>query len=48
MHGEFLRLLLLQANRETEAHFNANGMPAQQISVSFRLRRAAFCQKGLV
>ena len=26
MHGEFLRLLFLQAHRETEAHFNATGM----------------------
>jgi hypothetical protein len=27
MHGEFLSLLFLQAHRETEAHFNATGMP---------------------
>ena len=27
MHGEFLRLLFLQAHRETEAHFTAAGMP---------------------
>ena len=26
MHGEFLRLLFLQAHRETEAHFNATGI----------------------
>ena len=26
MHGEFLRLLFLQAHRETEAHFIATGM----------------------
>jgi hypothetical protein len=26
MHGEFLRLLFLQAHRETEAHFTAAGM----------------------
>jgi hypothetical protein len=45
MHGEFLRLLFLQAHRETEAHFTATGMPAQQnISDSFRLRCAAFYQ----
>jgi recombinational DNA repair ATPase RecF len=25
MHGEFLRLLFLQAHRETEAHFTAAG-----------------------
>ena len=30
MHGEFLRLLFLQAHRETTAHFTAIGMPAQQ------------------
>ena len=29
MHGEFLRLLFLQAHRETTAHFTAIGMPAQ-------------------
>jgi hypothetical protein len=28
MHGEFLRLLFLQAHRETEAHFTAAGMPS--------------------
>jgi len=42
MHGEFLRLLFLQAHRETTAHFTAIGMPAQQHSDSFRFRRAAF------
>jgi hypothetical protein len=26
MHGEFLRLLFLQAHWETEAHFTATGM----------------------
>ena len=30
MHGEFLRLLFLQAHRETTAHFNATGLPSQQ------------------
>ena len=29
MHGEFLRLLFLQAHRETTAHFNATGPPSQ-------------------
>ena len=28
MHGEFLRLLFLQAHRETTAHFTSLGMPA--------------------
>jgi hypothetical protein len=32
MHGEFLRLLFLQAHRETEAHFTAMGLPSQQRS----------------
>jgi hypothetical protein len=30
MHCEFLRLLFLQAHRETTAHFNATGLPPQQ------------------
>jgi hypothetical protein len=45
MHGEFVRLLFLQAHRETEAHFTATGMPSQHNqSDSFRFKRAAFCQ----
>jgi hypothetical protein len=45
MHGEFLRLLFLQAHRETEAHFTATGMPSQRNqSDSFRFKRAAFYQ----
>jgi hypothetical protein len=45
MHGEFLRLLFLQAHPETEAHFTAAGMPSQRNqSESFRLKRAAFYQ----
>jgi hypothetical protein len=45
MHGEFLRLLFLQARRETEAHFTAAGMPSQcNQSESFRFKRAAFYQ----
>ena len=32
MHGEFLRLLFLQAHQETEAHFTAVGMLSQNIS----------------
>jgi hypothetical protein len=43
MHGEFLRLLFLQAHRETEAHFTAAGLPSQRNqSESFRFKRAAF------
>jgi hypothetical protein len=30
MHGEFLRLLYLQAHPETEAHVTATGMPSQR------------------
>ncbi len=45
MHGEFLRLLFLQAHRETEAHFTAAGMPSQRNqSESFRFKLAAFYQ----
>ena len=45
MHDEFLRLLFLQAHRETEAHFSAAGMPSQRNqSDSFRFKRAAFFQ----
>jgi hypothetical protein len=43
MHGEFLRLLFLQAHRETEAHFTAVGMSSQHNqSDSFSFKRDAF------
>ena len=43
MHGEFLRLLFLQAHRETEAHFTAAGMSSQtNNSEALRFTRAAF------
>jgi hypothetical protein len=43
MHGEFLRLLFLQAHRETEAHFTAAGMSSQtNNSEAIRFKRAAF------
>ena len=43
MHGEFLRLLFLQAHRETEAHFTASGMSSQtNNSEVLRFKRAAF------
>ena len=44
MHGEFLRLLFLQAHRETTAHFIATGLPSQQnrSDNAFRFKRAAF------
>jgi len=45
MHGEFVRLLLLQAHRETEAHFTAAGMSSQRNqSDSFRFKCTAFYQ----
>jgi hypothetical protein len=45
MHGEFLRLLFLQAHRETEAHFTAAGMPSQRNqSESFQFKRGAVYQ----
>ena len=45
MHGEFLRLLFLQAHWETEGHFTAPGMPSQRNqSHPFRFKRAAFYQ----
>ena len=53
MHGEFLRLLFLQAHGalhchwtaiETTAHFIATGLPLQQkrSDNAFRFKRAAF------
>ena len=44
MHGEFLRLLFLQAHRETTAHFIATGQPSQQnrSDNAFRFKCAAF------
>jgi hypothetical protein len=44
MHGEFLRLLFLQAHRETTAHFHATGLPSQQTRLdnAFRFKRATF------
>ena len=44
MHGEFLRLLFLQAHRETTAHFHATGLPLQQnrSDNAFRFKRATF------
>ena len=51
MHGEFLRLLFLQAHRETEAHFIAAGMSSPtNNSEALRFKRAAFynCLKSKV
>ena len=46
MHGEFLRLLFLEAHRETTAHSHATGLPSQQnrSDNAFRFKRAAFYQ----
>jgi transcription initiation factor IIF auxiliary subunit len=45
MHGEFLRLLVLQAHWETEAHYSAAGMSSQRNhSDSFRFKSAEFYQ----
>jgi hypothetical protein len=44
MHGEFLRLLFLQAHRKTTAHFIATGLPSQQTRSdnAFRFKHTAF------
>jgi hypothetical protein len=44
MHGEFLLLLFLQAHLETDAHFNATGLPSQQNQSDnvFLFKHAAF------
>ncbi len=44
MHGEFLRLLFLQAHRETSAHLIATGLPSQQnrSDNAFQFKSAAF------
>ena len=43
MHDEFLRLLFLQAHRETESHFTTAGMSSLNINTeALRFKRAAF------
>ena len=43
MHGDFLRLIFLQAHRETEDYFRFTGVSALQPNQDvFRYRRAAF------
>jgi hypothetical protein len=43
IHCEFLRLLFLQAHRETEAHFTADGMSLQtNNSESLQFKHDAF------
>jgi hypothetical protein len=46
LHSEFVRLLFLQAHRETDRFFAASGVQlAQSTSGQFHFRRAAFAQK---
>ena len=42
VHCELLRILLLQAHRETEECFECSGLPAQYDSDFFKFKRAAF------
>jgi hypothetical protein len=43
LHSEFVRLLFLQAHRETDSFFAASGVQLRQsTSVQFHYRRAAF------
>jgi hypothetical protein len=43
LHSEFVRLLFLQAHRETDRFFAASGVQSAQVtSGMFHLRRAAF------
>jgi hypothetical protein len=44
MHGEFLRLLFLQAHFETVTHFQATGLPSQpnRSDNTFQFQRVAF------
>ena len=46
LHSEFVRLLFLQAHRETDRFFAASGVQsAQSTSGFFHFRRAAFLQQ---
>ena len=46
LHSEFVRLLFLQAHRETDRFFVASGVQlAQTQRVMFHFRRAAFSQQ---
>ena len=43
LHSQFVRLLFLQAHRETDRFFSSSGVQlAQQTSVMFHFRRVAF------
>jgi hypothetical protein len=46
LHGEFVRLLFLQAHRETDRFFTASGVqPAQTQRGVFHFRHASFSQQ---
>ena len=46
LHSEFIRLLFLQAHRETDRFFAASGVQfAQSTSGQFHFRRASFSQQ---
>ena len=42
LHSEFVRLLFLQAHRETDRFFAASGVQSAQSTSVYRFRRAAF------
>jgi hypothetical protein len=44
VHGEFLRLLFIQAHCETATHFHATGLPSQpnRSDNTFQFQRVAF------
>ena len=45
LHGEFVRLLFLQAHRETDRFFAASGVQSAQSTSVFHYRRKAFLQQ---
>ncbi len=45
LHSEFVRLLFLQAHRETDRFFAASGVQSAQSTSVFHFRRAAFLQQ---
>jgi len=47
MHGEFLRLLFLQAHQETEAHCTATGMSSQTNNLEALWFKCAAFYNGL-
>ena len=45
LHSEFVRILFLQAHRETDRFFAASGVQSAQSTSVFHFRRAAFLQQ---